>query len=72
MITAVPADIPVTRPVDDPTVATDGRLLLHVPPGLISIKNAVVPTHMLLGPIMPEGNPLTVAITVAAHPSAIV
>ena len=57
---AVPPDTPVTRPVVEPTVATVVRLLLQVPPGLISTRSVVVPAHILLDPMMPEGNPSTV------------
>ena len=38
---AVPGDTPVTMPVDDPTVATAGAVLLQVPPALVLASGVV-------------------------------
>jgi len=49
MIVATPELIPVTMPVD-PTVATDGLLLLHVPPDGVPDSVVVEPMHTVLLP----------------------
>lgn len=46
VITAVPALAPLTIPDPDPTDATDGLLLLHVPPVTLFVIVVVVPTHI--------------------------
>ena len=38
MIVAVPADMPVTVPFDDPTVAIDAAELDHVPPVVVLVQ----------------------------------
>ena len=45
----VPGDIPVTMP-EVPIIATAGLPLLHVPPPVISLKEAVRPTQIGFGP----------------------
>ena len=62
---AVPADMPVTRPVEV-TVATDGLLLLHVPPGVASVNSVDVPTQVDVLPEIGKMEPL-VAVTVKAR-----
>ena len=63
-IAAVPAVIPVTVPVL-PTVATPVAPLLHVPPGVGSVSDAVAPTQILTVPgLMAEGLGLTVTVAV--------
>ncbi len=52
MIADVPALIPVTTPDEEPIVAIAGALLVHVPPEIWSDKVVVVPTHVLVLPIM--------------------
>ena len=48
--------MPVTTPVDEPIVATDVLLLLHVPPVVVLLSVVVVPTQMLVVPVMmPNG-----------------
>lgn len=67
MITAVPADAPVTTPVDRPTVATAVLLLLQVPePGAVSVM--APPTHALPGPEMGPAPTLTVTVTDTVQP----
>ena len=39
----VPAAAPVTKPVDTPTVATDGSVILHVPPAVALLSKVVPP-----------------------------
>lgn len=60
MIVAVPAETPVTKPVEV-TVATEGLLLLHVPPEVVLVKVMAEPTHVADGP--PMGG-IAVAVTV--------
>ena len=59
MILAKPLDIPVTIPVEDPTVATAGLLLVHVPLPEQN-KAAVCPMHIEDGPEILEGFGFTV------------
>ena len=69
MKVALPEDTAVTIPLLL-TVATLGLLLAHVPP-VVGDKVVVVPTHMLLGPvILTVGFALTVTTEVGfeLHP----
>ena len=68
---AIPAATPVTTPVVAPTVAVDVAPLLQVPPGVISPKVVVAPTHMLVVPVIAAGDGLTVMgrVTVQPEPS---
>lgn len=50
----MPADIPVTIPVETPTVATDVLLLVQVPPPL-PLREVVVPIHMNGVPVIADG-----------------
>ena len=54
VIMLVPADAPVTMPVPEPMVAWP-LLLLHVPPGVMSVKDVVKPTHTLATPFIVVG-----------------
>ena len=56
---AVPAPIPVTKPVD-PTVATKVLLLPHVPPPVASVRVVVEFTHTFNVPVITAGRLLTV------------
>ena len=63
--------MPVTIPVAEPTVATAGLLLLHVPPGVASVKANVEPMHTTqpdVGQEMGAGNGLTVIVVVTEQP----
>lgn len=57
---AVPEAMPVTTPVDAPTVATEGLLLLHVPPAVASANVTVDPIHTAVLPLIADGRALTV------------
>ena len=46
-ITAVPAEIPLTTPLDGPTIATPVLLLLHVPPDDPSVSVIFDPAHTI-------------------------
>lgn len=61
---AVPGVIPVTVP---PVTEAFVLLLLHTPPGAISVNVIEDPSHTLPGPLMvpASGNGLTVIILVA-------
>lgn len=48
---AVPADMPDTTP-NEFTVATNGLLLLHIPPGVALLNAADEPTQEPEGPVM--------------------
>ena len=67
MIVTVPAETPVTTPVDEPTVAIEVLLLLHVPPLVESNKVIVDPTHTEVGPEIEDTvvDPVTVMVLVA-------
>lgn len=60
---AVPANTPVTVPVEEPTVATAGVPLDHVPDGVPSASVVDKPTHATAVPVIAAGSGLTVTIT---------
>ena len=55
-MTAVPAVTPVTTPVAEPTVATDGVVLLHEPPLVASLNVEVEPGQTVIVPEIADGN----------------
>jgi hypothetical protein len=64
VIVAVPGDIPVTKPVNEPILAIVVALLLHVPPP--ESDSAMVDNmHNSAGPEMAAGKAFTVIATVA-------
>ena len=70
VIVVVPPAVatPVTTPLDEPTVATEVLLLLHVPPVVESVNVVVEPAHTGDIPPVIDGTyivELTVASTVA-------
>lgn len=66
----MPADAPPTRPVTVLMVATDGRLLSHVPPVGRSDKVTLPPAQTTAGPAIVEGSVLTVIAKVVKQPPA--
>jgi len=64
-------DRPVTIPELSPTGATDGALLVHVPPGSMSVSKDVVPKHSVVIPDIGSGVGFTVNNAVAAQPVAV-
>jgi hypothetical protein len=54
-IVAVPAAIPLTTP-EPVTLAVDGALLLHVPPGVPADSIVVAPVQPLLLPVSADGD----------------
>ena len=67
----VPAEIPVTIPVEEPTVAIAVLLLLHVPPVVESISALVEPAQTLAVPLIPLME-VTVTTWVVWQPPAVV
>jgi hypothetical protein len=71
-MTAVPAVTPVaipSVPVPD-TLATDGVLLLHDPPDVVSSKVVLLPWHTVAAPAIGETGVFTITGKVALHPAA--
>jgi hypothetical protein len=64
----MPGETAVTIPVSEPTVAIEVLLLLQVPPGVILLKFAVVPTQADKGPVIRAGSGFTVITAVAMQP----
>jgi hypothetical protein len=58
-------------PDADPTVATDGVLLVHMPPPA-SVSVTVVPTQRVLGPDMADGADITFIVDVVTQPAGVV
>jgi hypothetical protein len=56
----LPALTPVTTPLDEPTVASAGLLVLHVPPALASESVVVEPAQTVVTPVIEAGSGLTV------------
>jgi hypothetical protein len=67
-ITTVPADRPVTTPVDEPMVPTVTLLLLHVPPLAELLSVAITPIHMVDGPEIIGGGLTIVTVIVLLQP----
>ena len=72
VMVAVPAVTPVTKPVDDPTVAIVVEPLLHVPPPVASLSVVVVAIHTCVVPVIEGGSAFTVTVAIAWQPLAIV
>lgn len=64
----VPADMPVTRPVADPTVAMAGSLLLHAPDGVASVSVVVAVAHTTVLPATGVGTGSAVTACMALQP----
>jgi hypothetical protein len=69
VITVRPDVLPVTIPVEEPIVATDGALLTHVPPGVRSLSVAVDDWQADNGPLITAGKLLTVKVAVDEQPA---
>lgn len=65
---AVPAETAETAPEADPTVATPGLLLLHVPPDIAFIRDVALPAQIEVVPEIDEGVAFTVIVISAAQP----
>jgi len=66
MIVGVPAETPVTIPVEEPTVASEGLVLLHIPPPDVD-KVVVAPSHTIGVPVI-TGAIFTVSGATAEQP----
>ena len=64
---ALPADTPVSMPVEASILATEVLLLVQVPPAAASVRVMVDPVHTDPGPVIvpADGNGLTVINVVA-------
>jgi len=72
---ADPADVPITNPLDELTVATAGLLLVHRPPVMVEVNELIDPTQSSVEPLITPalGDAVTVTTTLAlaaAHPVA--
>ena len=65
---APPALMPVTIPVDDPTLATDRLLLLQTPPPVVLINKAGTPIQIAGTPAITTGDRFTVIVCVTKQP----
>lgn len=65
---AVPADIPVTIPFEEPMIATPVLPLVHEPPVVRSDKLVISPTQTGGVPVMPGNASITVTVVVTVHP----
>ena len=67
----VPAATPVTRPVDELTVAWEVLLLAQVPPVVASDKEIPLPTQTTVLPEMPAGGPTVTDLVAATQPGVV-
>ena len=67
---AIPAETPDTSPDEGSTVATEGAVLLHEPPGVASFNVVVLPAHIAPVPVIGESG-LTVKVVVAKQPAGV-
>ena len=65
----MPVVTPVTSPEDEPTVATDGVLLVQVPPNVASVSVVVAVPQIINVPAIGAGNGLIVIVCVAEQPT---
>ena len=64
----MPADTPVTTPVDEPIVAVPVLLLLQVPPAVASAKVMVEPMFTVAVPVIAAGEAFIVIESVFVQP----
>ena len=67
-ISAFPVPAAVTTPTVE-TAAMELLVLLHAPPGVVLLKAATDPTHIVAGPEMAAGSGLTVTTASALQPA---
>lgn len=68
MINRLPAETPVTTPVEDPIVASDGLLLIHVPPPGVDDKVVEFDTQVANVPVIAVGSAFTVTAVIVEQP----
>lgn len=64
----VPDETPVSKPVDEPILATGGEDELHVPPGVPLYNNELAPAQIVETPAIADGKALIVSIAVVVQP----
>ena len=62
---AEPPDTPVTIPLDEPTVATDGLLEDQAPPIVTSLNCDVALAHIVVVPVIDPTSNVVLTLTVA-------
>jgi hypothetical protein len=67
VIMEVPVLTPVTIPVDEPIVAITVFPLTHVPPGMLLLSVAVIPTQVSGVPLIEGGEGFTDTVVVVKH-----
>lgn len=60
--------MPLAIPDEEPIVAMESELLLHVPPPGVAVNVVVEPTHTVGATVVIVGNELTFTVAVAEHP----
>ena len=63
----MPPETPVTTPDAEPIVATEGLLLVHVPPVDVLLKVVVDPAHTTATPEIVDGKEFIVTTVVAVQ-----
>ncbi len=66
----LPADTPVTIPVEEPIVAVPVLLLLHVPPAVASARVTVDPVFTVAVPVIAAGEAFTDKVSFLEQPFA--
>ena len=72
VIIAVPAPVPLTMPVDAPTVAIAVLLLVHVTPAVVVENVVVLPTQTVAVPVIAAGVVSTVILYIVKQPELVV
>jgi hypothetical protein len=65
----VPPDIPDAKPVLEPTIATPVDPELHVPPGVPSLSDVVLPWHTAGNPVTGDTAGFTVTTAALVQPA---
>jgi hypothetical protein len=60
--------MPLTKPVEEPTVAIPGMALIQTPPVLVSVSVVVDPAHSNKVPDIRPGTGFTVTVVVTMQP----
>ena len=64
----MPARLPCTSPVAEPTVATLKLELVQVPPGVGSVRLVTAPTHIPNRPVIASGDGVVHTVVVTKQP----
>jgi hypothetical protein len=68
----VPTELPVTTPLAEPTLATAGILLIHVPDDGDALNVLAEPVQIVSKPLIAPGDELTLTVVATKQPPAIV